>query len=331
MSQIDLSIIIPVYNGALLLNRCLDSIFNQSTKYSYEVILVDDGSTDNSVELIKARKEPNIVLCQQQNAGPAMARNKGVELSKGRYCSYLDADDYWINGYIEKSVDFLDLHPECVAVNVAQLHKIYGKGEIINPTFITNLKDRTPFVINDFYSFWVKNNHVGTCSTSIRRNILLESKGQRKDLRICEDMEFWPYIASYGKWGFIPEILYVSDGGTIVNQQGWAKYIKRFQNVPDFNVWFVRLKTRLTNEQIEILKPRLNDVVCGISRAMISGGDFKKSFINLKNFYKGGFIPYMVWIHKCGILPWYIFAYLWRFYQYIKINKGVILHKLHIQ
>lgn len=102
----DLSIIIPVYNGALLLNRCLDSIFSQNTRYSYEVILVDDGSTDNSVALIKARKEPNIVLHQQQNAGPAVARNIGIELAKGKYLAFIDADDYWNQGYIQKTVDF---------------------------------------------------------------------------------------------------------------------------------------------------------------------------------------------------------------------------------
>lgn len=55
----DLSVIIPVYNAALLLNRCLDSIFSQSTQYTYEVILIDDGSTDNSIEIIKSRKEYN--------------------------------------------------------------------------------------------------------------------------------------------------------------------------------------------------------------------------------------------------------------------------------
>ena len=81
----DLSIIIPVYNKSKLINRCLDSIFHQSTQYSYEVILVDDGSTDDSVELIKRRKESNLVLYQQQNAGPSVARNKGVELSHGKY------------------------------------------------------------------------------------------------------------------------------------------------------------------------------------------------------------------------------------------------------
>lgn len=78
----DLSIIIPVYNASKLLERCLDSIFEQKTQYSYEIILIDDGSTDNSIEIIKGRKEPNIILYQQQNSGPSVARNKGVELAK---------------------------------------------------------------------------------------------------------------------------------------------------------------------------------------------------------------------------------------------------------
>ena len=128
----DLSIIIPVYNKYRLINRCLDSIFSQPTKYSYEVILVDDGSTDNSVELIKARTEGNIILYEQQNAGPSVARNKGLELSHGKYCAYLDADDYWEDGFIEKTVSFLEEHDDCVAVNVAQRHLTIS-GEHVAP------------------------------------------------------------------------------------------------------------------------------------------------------------------------------------------------------
>ena len=62
----DLSVIIPVYNAMPLLKRTLDSIFSQKTKYSYEVILVDDGSKDNSVEYIESRLESNIILLQQK-------------------------------------------------------------------------------------------------------------------------------------------------------------------------------------------------------------------------------------------------------------------------
>lgn len=65
----DLSIIIPVYNAAALIDRCLDSVFNQTTGYAYEVICVDDGSKDNSVALIEGRNNPNIRVVKQQNAG----------------------------------------------------------------------------------------------------------------------------------------------------------------------------------------------------------------------------------------------------------------------
>ena len=115
----DLSIIIPVYNASITLERCLNSIFCQTTQYSFEVILVDDGSTDNSMEIIKARKEENIILWQQQNAGPAVARNKGLELAKGEYCTYIDADDYWEKEYIEKTVSFLENHDDCVEIGRA--------------------------------------------------------------------------------------------------------------------------------------------------------------------------------------------------------------------
>ena len=67
--MIDLSVIIPVYNAAPSINRTLDSIFNQQTSYAIEVILIDDGSKDNSIEIIKTRKEANITLLRQKNEG----------------------------------------------------------------------------------------------------------------------------------------------------------------------------------------------------------------------------------------------------------------------
>ena len=87
--MIDLSVIIPVYNAAPSINRTLDSIFNQQTSYAIEVILIDDGSKDNSIEIIKTRKEANITLLRQKNEGPSAARNNGIKTAQGRYCACL--------------------------------------------------------------------------------------------------------------------------------------------------------------------------------------------------------------------------------------------------
>ena len=241
--KMDLSIIIPVFNKSKLINRCLDSIFSQTTQYTYEVILVDDGSTDDSVELIKARKENSIILYEQQNAGPSVARNKGVELSHGKYCAYLDADDYWEDGFIEKTVSFLEEHDDCVAVNVAQRH-LTVSGEHIAPSCYKEYSK--PLVLDDFFTFWAEYMHVCTGSVVIRSEVIKQSGGMRTDLRITEDLEFWALVSTYGSWGFIPEILFVSDGmETITNQAEWLKKMQiRWNNAPSVADWEKRIVKR---------------------------------------------------------------------------------------
>lgn len=239
----DLSIIIPVYNAAPLLNRCLDSIFNQTTKYSYEVILIDDGSTDNSITVIKSRKENNILLFQQKNNGPSKARNQGIKLAKGEYITFLDADDYWIDGYIEKTLSFIKSDEKLVAVNVAQRHIAYGKApkETSFQHIITHCT-----ILPDFFEFWSKYQSVCTGSIVIRAAIAKKTNGMREDLRVTEDLEYWFLISTYGKWGVIPEILFVSDGGNVTRKEGWLKKMQtRWNNAPSVEEWQKRLYNRI--------------------------------------------------------------------------------------
>lgn len=302
----DLSIIIPVYNASILINRCLNSIFHQTTQYSYEVILVDDGSTDNSVELIKTRTESNIILYEQQNAGPSVARNKGVELSHGKFCAYLDADDYWEDGFIEKTVSFLEEHDGCVAVNVAQRHLTIS-GEHVAPVCY---KDYTqPFVLDDFFSFWASYMHVCTGSVVIKSEIIKQTGGMRTDLRITEDLEFWALVSTYGRWGFIPEILFVSDGmETITNQAEWLKKMQiRWNNAPSVTDWEKRIVKRANlSEAYKKARGRIarNLVYCQLlsgreslarREAKLYGQNFTNDAIGkLMNFARR--IPLMWWL-----------------------------------
>lgn len=160
------------------------------------MILVDDGSTDNSVKIIKARDEENIILYQQQNAGPSMARTKGVGLAHGKYVTFIDADDYWEDSFIEKTVSFLEEHKDCVAVNVAQRHLTIS-GERVVPVCYNDYSH--PFVLDDFFSFWADYMHVCTGSVVIRSEVIKQTGGMRTDLRITEDLEFWALVSTYGK------------------------------------------------------------------------------------------------------------------------------------
>ena len=93
--SIDVSIIIPVYNMQDHLNQCLDSVFNQTHK-NIEVIIINDGSSDNSEQIINKYKEKNknIVYIKQENKGLSISRNIGIKEAKGKYIMFLDSDDY---------------------------------------------------------------------------------------------------------------------------------------------------------------------------------------------------------------------------------------------
>lgn len=96
MEQIKVSVIIPVFNVEKYLEQCLDSVVNQ-TLSEIEIICVDDGSTDNSLNILEKYSEQydNIIVLKQENAGAGAARNNGMKIAKGEYLSFLDADDFF--------------------------------------------------------------------------------------------------------------------------------------------------------------------------------------------------------------------------------------------
>ena len=105
------SVIIPVHNSEKYILECLNSVINQTYK-NLEIIVIDDKSTDNSVDLIKSINDPRIKLIQlKENVGAGVARNKGIEISTGDYICFLDSDDYWKLKKIEKQMNFIKDKP----------------------------------------------------------------------------------------------------------------------------------------------------------------------------------------------------------------------------
>lgn len=101
----DVSVIIPVYNSNRYLKECLDSIVNQ-TLSNIEIICVDDGSTDGSLDILHeyAAKDNRFVVLEQKNSGAGVARNLGMSIARGRYLSFLDSDDFFSLTLFEETV-----------------------------------------------------------------------------------------------------------------------------------------------------------------------------------------------------------------------------------
>src|SRR5258707_304610 len=116
-----ISVIVPLYNKARYVRRCLDSILGQSFG-DFEVIVIDDGSTDEGPQIVEAYTDPRIRLLAQSNAGPGAARNRGSREACGDLIAPLDADDAWDPAYLEESVRLLDrLGDEVVSLTWAMM------------------------------------------------------------------------------------------------------------------------------------------------------------------------------------------------------------------
>lgn len=109
------SVVVPLFNKRATVVRTLDSVFAQRFA-DFELIVVDDGSTDGGDALVEAHyADPRLRVHRQANAGPAAARNQGLALSRGAYVTFLDADDTWRPEYLRTAIDAFTAHPECGA------------------------------------------------------------------------------------------------------------------------------------------------------------------------------------------------------------------------
>ncbi|HBG28282.1 MAG: hypothetical protein A2Y10_03210 [Planctomycetes bacterium GWF2_41_51] len=107
-----ISVIIPLYNKVRYIRRALDSVLKQTYK-DFEIIVIDDGSSDAGPAIVKGYRDNKVKLIRQRNAGPGAARNRGLAESKGSFVSFLDADDEWMPEFLEKCITALNNNPDC--------------------------------------------------------------------------------------------------------------------------------------------------------------------------------------------------------------------------
>ena len=140
------SVIIPVYNVEKYLHKCLDSILRQTLK-EIEIICIDDGSQDNSLEVIKeyASKDNRIIVISQENKKQGAARNKGIEIAKGEYLAFIDSDDCVELDYFEKLYSLVKSYDaDIVTTNILKHKKKYNKYNVLykKEASATSLNDK---------------------------------------------------------------------------------------------------------------------------------------------------------------------------------------------
>ena len=179
------SVVIPTYNRSEMLKEAIDSVLAQDFK-DYELIVVDDGSTDNTPETVDAYGD-KIVYCRQNNKGVSAARNRGIRLSAAAFIAFLDSDDLWLPGKLSCQVDFFKSHPGAL---ICQTQETWVRsGRRINP------KNR-----HQKESGMIYERSLGLCLVSpsavmVKRELLEQVGNFDENLMACEDYDLWLRIS----------------------------------------------------------------------------------------------------------------------------------------
>lgn len=183
------SIIVPVYNLDGVLAKCLDSILSQTYK-NIEVIIVDDGSTDDSVALAKTyvRKDPRVKLYEKENAGVSSARNVGIGKAKGEYITFVDGDDYIDSAMIEVMCTQYQSDPEIDVVICSYICETPMQGGSMLTEGKSEIYGREEAAEQ---LFW-RNSYQGFCVNKLfKRQIISENQlFFEQKIRVCEDQLF---------------------------------------------------------------------------------------------------------------------------------------------
>ncbi|UNH26579.1 glycosyltransferase [Moellerella wisconsensis] len=207
------SIIMPCYNASHYIKDSINSVLNQ-TYQNFELIIIDDLSTDDSINIINSYSDSRIKLIQlTQNSGAGIARNTGIEAAQGRFIAFLDSDDLWRQNKLEVQLEYMKKGQYPLTYTQYQKFSQLGKGKLVIP----------PNTVT--YNELLYCNVIG-CLTAIYDTTIL-GKQFMPLIRKRQDMGLWLKILSQGHTAYCcPQVLadYRTDSGMTQNKLNAAKY-----------------------------------------------------------------------------------------------------------
>lgn len=189
-----ISVVIPLYNKEQSIASTLQTILNQ-TYQDFEIVIVNDGSTDHSVEKVKRILDPRIRLIHQSNAGVSAARNRGIEEAKGEYIAFLDADDEWKSDYLKTQYKLTQKYPECSVF--ACNYEFKDIQRKVTPTIIRKLpfKGEDGILPNYFEVACCSHPPLWTSAVMVKKSAMQLVGGFPIGIKSGEDLLTWARLA----------------------------------------------------------------------------------------------------------------------------------------
>ena len=261
------SIIIPLYNKEKFIKRALDSILNQSFQ-EFEIIVVNDGSKDNSEEKVKEVSDPRIKIINQVNAGVSAARNRGAEEAQYKYLAFLDADDIWDKYFLSEIKNMIEQYPNA-GIYAANNYFIYPDGKKLKNEVGDLFAGKAEGLLEDYFELFaeLQRSPFSNSNFCVPREIYNDMGGYKVGVKLTEDSDLWCRIA------FRYPIAYTTKplATYYLAQEGSTNTI--FQNQP-FQVTLTLenyLKTKSTDKKLNSIKKLISLQLGLIKRGILTG------------------------------------------------------------
>lgn len=189
------SVIIPLFNKGPYIERAVHSVLQQSLK-NFEIIIVDDGSTDNGAEIVKKISDHRICVVSQQNKGVSAARNTGALRARSLYLAFLDADDTWQPEFLQRVADLIEEYPSAGIYGTSNFF-IYPNGKRVSENFSDIFEGKKTGIISDYFGLFAKirKSPFSNSNLCIPKAVFEWAGGYREGVRLTEDSDLWCRIA----------------------------------------------------------------------------------------------------------------------------------------
>ena len=225
-----ISVIIPTYNRAGTILRSVNSVLNQTYK-DLELLIIDDGSTDNTKELLEQINDDRIrYIYLGANSGASNARNAGVSYALGEWIAFQDSDDAWKPEKLEKQMQLALEHPEYNLIYSSFINHVFDGSTIYFPS-----KPYPGIMEGEMYSSLLLCNVIGAPTMLIKRDAFLQSGGFDTNYNSLEDWEFVIRFSKNNLIGFVPDYLmdvYISNDG--ISSRVGAYYDSRCRMLAEY-------------------------------------------------------------------------------------------------
>jgi glycosyltransferase involved in cell wall biosynthesis len=192
-----ISVVVPVYNGEKTISQTIKSI-QQQTFFNFEIVVINDGSTDSTLEELVHLREPRMKVLSYENGGLPIARNRGIANASGDFVTFIDADDLWTPDKLELQLAVLQQHPEADAVYSWTLY-LNEEGTAFHQG------DKLHFQGNVLPQLLLSNFIASGSNIMIRKQAIASVGYFDPTLRSCEDWDYWLRLAAHCSFAVVPK------------------------------------------------------------------------------------------------------------------------------